>query len=43
MDNTVTETSLTIPLENDYQDLRDSVARVCKEFPGEYWRKLDDE
>ena len=31
----------SIPLESDYQDLRDAVARVCGDYPGEYWRELD--
>ena len=31
----------SIPLESDYQDLRDAVARVCGDDPGEYWRELD--
>ncbi len=24
-----------------YQDIRDGVANLCSEFPGEYWRKVD--
>lgn len=24
-----------------YQDIRDGVANVCSDFPGEYWRELD--
>ncbi len=31
----------SIPIGNDYQELRDAVARVCGDFPGEYWRELD--
>ena len=27
-------------IEN-YDDLRDAVAKLCAQFPGEYWRKLD--
>ena len=26
-----------------YDDIRDAVAKLCAEFPGEYWRKLDRE
>jgi len=26
-----------------HQEIRDAVARLCAEFPGEYWRKLDRE
>ena len=34
--------------EQDYQqdehtDIRDAVAKLCAQFPGEYWRKLDRE
>ncbi len=28
---------------DDYPDIRASVARLCAEFPGEYWRQLDRE
>jgi len=36
-------TELSIPLGNDYADIRDAVNRICDDFPGEYWRKLDAE
>ncbi|MGN6117890.1 MAG: acyl-CoA dehydrogenase family protein [Nitrobacter sp.] len=26
-----------------YHDIRDAVAKLCAQFPGEYWRKLDRE
>src|SRR3954454_5769714 len=30
--------------ENDeFHDIRDAVAKLCAQFPGEYWRKLDRE
>ena len=28
---------------NDHTDIREAVARLCADFPGEYWRKLDRE
>jgi acyl-CoA dehydrogenase len=28
---------------DDHADIRDAVARLCAQFPGEYWRKLDRE
>ncbi len=32
------------PAEHDeFSDIRDSVAKLCAQFPGEYWRKLDRE
>ena len=30
-------------LTEDYADIRDAVAKLCAQFPGEYWRKLDRE
>jgi len=30
-------------LEHDYSDIRNAVAKLCAQFPGEYWRKLDRE
>jgi alkylation response protein AidB-like acyl-CoA dehydrogenase len=29
--------------DQDYADIRDAVAKLCAQFPGEYWRKLDRE
>ena len=26
----------------DYADIREQVARLCAQFPGEYWQRLDD-
>jgi len=34
---------LSIPLGSDYEDIRDAVNKICDDFPGEYWRKLDAE
>ncbi len=34
---------IAIPLGNDYQDIRDAVDKICADFPGEYWQKLDKE
>ena len=28
---------------SDHQEIRESVRRLCAQFPGEYWRKLDRE
>jgi acyl-CoA dehydrogenase len=31
------------PYDNDqYADIRTSVRKLCAEFPGDYWRKLDE-
>src|SRR3982075_3061959 len=29
--------------QDEFQDIRDAVAKLCAQFPGEYWRKLDRE
>lgn len=29
--------------EHDHSDIREAVAKLCADFPGEYWRKLDRE
>jgi acyl-CoA dehydrogenase len=30
-------------IHDDHQDIREAVRRLCEQFPGEYWRKLDVE
>lgn len=30
-------------IHGDHQDIREAVRRLCEQFPGEYWRKLDVE
>src|ERR1700753_3103996 len=30
-------------IEDEHADIRDAVAKLCSQFPGEYWRKLDRE
>ncbi|MGE3244954.1 MAG: acyl-CoA dehydrogenase family protein [Beijerinckiaceae bacterium] len=32
-----------VPLGNDYPEIREAVRAICKRFPAEYWRKLEDE
>ncbi len=35
---------MTVVAEQDeFSDIRESVAKLCAQFPGEYWRKLDRE
>lgn len=29
--------------QDEFHDIRDAVAKLCAQFPGEYWRKLDRE
>ena len=30
-------------MTQDYADIRDAVRKLCQRFPGEYWRKLDNQ
>ncbi len=32
---------LSVPLGEDYPEIRASIRRICQDFPGEYWRDLD--
>lgn len=32
----------TMELGEDYADIRESVRRICADFPGEYWNELDE-
>src|SRR6201990_2856474 len=34
---------MTTTEQDEYADIRDAVAKLCAQFPGEYWRKLDRE
>ena len=34
---------MTTPEPDEFTDIRDAVAKLCAQFPGEYWRKLDRE
>lgn len=38
----MTEAVLPLDAGNDFADIRDSVRRVCADFPGAYWRKLEE-
>lgn len=35
-------TTLQIEVGEDYPDIRESVRRVCADYPGAYWRKLEE-
>ncbi len=32
---------LSMSLEEDYPEIREQVAKLCEEFPGDYWRDLE--
>lgn len=34
-------TAVSVPVGEDYPEIRESVRRICAGFPGEYWRDLD--
>jgi acyl-CoA dehydrogenase len=38
----MTTETFEITLNGDYPEIRESVRRICEDFPGEYWRKLED-
>ena len=40
---TQTAEALSIPLGDDYPEIRESVRKICAGFPGEYWRRLEAE
>ena len=39
----VPEEAVSLTLCESYPEVRDLVRRICKDFPGSYWRKLDDQ
>ncbi len=34
---------MEMTIEDDYTEFRDAVAVICKDFPGKYWRDLEDQ
>src|SRR6201746_2950627 len=39
----MTQTAEPDEFQDEYKDIRDAVAKLCAQYPGEYWRKLDRE
>jgi acyl-CoA dehydrogenase len=37
------ETETSVALGVDWPELREAVARICSRYPGEYWRRLEDQ
>ena len=35
-------TPVSMSLDEDYTDIRESVRRICADYPGSYWRDLDE-
>jgi acyl-CoA dehydrogenase len=34
--------TVSVPLGEDYPEIREGVRAICKKYPSEYWRKLED-
>ncbi len=43
MTTTDNSADLGIPLDEDFPEIRESVRRICADYPGAYWRQLDEE
>jgi len=41
MNASTAQREVSVPLGEDYPEIRDSVRRICADFPGAYWRDLD--
>ena len=39
---TTEDQPVSIELGQDYPEIRESVRRICADFPGQYWRDLDE-
>jgi acyl-CoA dehydrogenase len=42
MSTTENTVSVSMDLGEDYPEIRESVRRICADFPGSYWRELDE-
>ena len=31
-----------VPVGNDFPEIREAVRAICRNYPGEYWRNLED-
>ena len=39
----MSQSPMTMELGEDYPEIRHAIARICENFPGEYWRRLESE
>ncbi len=39
--NTMNQTTVQVPLGEDYPEIREGVRRICADFPNTYWREID--
>src|SRR3954470_12593151 len=42
MNPTTEDQSVSMELGEEYPEIRESVRRICADFPGSYWRELDE-
>ena len=42
MTQDTTTSNVSMDLGEDYPEIRESVRRICADFPGSYWRELDE-
>ena len=38
----MTREGVSLDLGEDYPEIREAVTKICDEYPGEYWRGLED-
>jgi acyl-CoA dehydrogenase len=43
MNATIKIEDVSVPLGEDFPEIRESVRRICADFPGEYWRRLESD
>ena len=39
----MTREGVSLDLGEDYPEIREAVTKICDEYPGEYWRGLEDQ
>ena len=39
----MTGVGVSLDLNEDYTEIREAVTKICDEYPGEYWRGLEDQ
>ena len=39
----MTGAGVSLDLDEDYTEVREAVTKICDEYPGEYWRGLEDQ
>ena len=42
MTATTAPAEVSVPLGEDFPEIRESVRRICADFPGAYWREHDE-